>query len=163
MYLGLISDIFDGIIARRMGLSSEKMRRMDSQVDLIFWIAVGISCYFLQPQIITDKLIWIGLLIATEVMCYVVSILKFGKETCTHAFLSKIWGLTLLTAFTALIGFQYGGWALNMAIIVGFISHLDVILIILILPKWAHDIPSCYHAYLIRQGISFKKSKYLNS
>lgn len=26
-----------------------------------------------------------------------------------------------------------------------------------------HDVPSFYHAYLIRKGLSFKKSKYLNS
>ncbi|MBE9602767.1 CDP-alcohol phosphatidyltransferase family protein [Pedobacter sp. MC2016-24] len=163
MYLGLLSDIFDGIIARKMNLSSEKMRRMDSQTDLIFWVAIAISCYLIYPGIIMDKICWIGLLMFMELSCYLVSLIKFGKETCTHAFMSKLWGLTLLNAFTALIGFEYGGWALNLAIIVGLISHIDVILIILILPKWTHDIPSCYHAYLIRKGIGFKKSKYLNS
>lgn len=163
MYLGLISDIFDGIIARKMNLSSEKMRRMDSQTDLIFWISVALSCYLIHPQIIMDKIHWFGLLIFMELMCYLISLIKFGKETCTHAFLSKLWGLTLLIAFTALIGFEYGGWALELAIVVGLISQIDVILIILILPKWTHDIPSCYHAYLIRKGIDFRKSEYLNS
>lgn len=163
MYLGLLSDIFDGIIARKMNLSSEKMRRMDSQTDLIFWISIAISCYLIYPDIIVDKICWIGLLVFMELSCYVVSLIKFGKETCTHAFVSKIWGLTLLNAFTAIIGFEYGGWALNLAIIVGLISHIDVILIVLILPKWTHDVPSFYHAYLIRKGIDFKKSKYLNS
>lgn len=33
MYLGLISDILDGIIARKQNISSEKLRRMDSQTD----------------------------------------------------------------------------------------------------------------------------------
>lgn len=163
MYLGLLSDIFDGIIARRMNLSSEKMRRMDSQTDLIFWVSIAISCYLIYPDIIMEKIRWIGILIFMELSCYVVSLLKFGKETCTHAFVSKLWGLTLLSAFSALIGFEYGGWALNLTIIVGLISHVDVILIILILPKWTHDVPSFYHAYLIRKGIDFKKSKYLNS
>lgn len=163
MYLGLLSDIFDGIIARKMNLSSEKMRRMDSQTDLIFWVSIAISCYLIYPDIIMEKILWIGILIFMELSCYVVSLLKFGKETCTHAFVSKLWGLTLLSAFTALIGFEFGGWVLNLAIIVGLISHIDVILIILILPKWTHDVPSFYHAYLIRKGIDFKKSKYLNS
>nr|WP_121271428.1 CDP-alcohol phosphatidyltransferase family protein [Pedobacter schmidteae] len=163
MYLGLLSDIFDGIIARKQGVSTEKMRRLDSQTDLVFWVAVAISCYLIYPQEILQKIIGIALLISMEAMCYAVSIIKFGKETCTHAFVSKMWGLTLLAAFTSLLGFEYGGWSLNVTIAVGLISHIDVLLIILLLPKWTHDIPSFYHAYLIRAGRTFKKSKYLNS
>jgi len=163
MYMGLISDVFDGIIARKQGLSTEKMRRLDSQTDLIFWIAVAISCYLIYPEAISDKIYGVVLLIVMEAVCYMTSIIKFGKETCTHAFVSKMWGLTLLAAFTSLLAFGYGGWSLNVTIIVGLISHIDVLLIILLLPNWTHDIPSFYHAYLIRNGRSFKKSKYLNS
>lgn len=163
MYLGLISDIFDGIIARKQNLSTEKMRRLDSQTDLVFWIAVAISCYLIYPDIILDKIYGVVLLLVMEVLCYATSFIKFGKETCTHAFVSKLWGLTLLAAFTSLLAFGYGGWSLNITIAVGLISHIDVILIILLLPHWTHDIPSFYHAYLIRTGRTFKKSKYLNS
>lgn len=37
MYLGLFSDIFDGIIARHLNVSSSKLRRLDSQTDMVFW------------------------------------------------------------------------------------------------------------------------------
>ena len=40
MYFGLLTDIFDGIIARNVGVSSEKLRRLDSQTDLIFWLSI---------------------------------------------------------------------------------------------------------------------------
>lgn len=163
MYLGLISDILDGIIARKQGVSSEKLRRLDSQTDMIFWLSMGICTYILFPELIKQNQIAIWSILVMEVLCYVISILKFGKETCTHAFLSKIWGLTLLIAFTSLIGFEHAGIPFYLAIIFGLISHIDVILIILILPKWTHDIPSTYHAYLIRKGIKFKKNKLLNS
>jgi len=97
-----------------------------------------------------------------EGLCYLISIIRFGKETCTHAILSKIWGLTLLTAFTSLVGFNHAGIPFALAIIFGLISHVDRILITLILPVWTHDIPSFYHAYLIRKGVDFKKNKLLN-
>lgn len=45
MFLGLLSDIFDGIIARKQNISTEKLRRMDSQVDMVFWLSIGISTY----------------------------------------------------------------------------------------------------------------------
>ncbi|WCM42144.1 CDP-alcohol phosphatidyltransferase family protein [Flavobacterium sp. CBA20B-1] len=162
MFLGLLSDIFDGIIARKQNITTVKLRRMDSQVDLLFWLSIAYSCYMLQPDIFTTHKIGIISLFVMEAMCYATSFIKFGKETCTHAFLSKIWGLLLFATFVAILGFQHTGWLLNLTIIWGIISQADVILIILILPKWQNDIPSSYHAHLIRKGVPFKKSKLLN-
>jgi len=162
MYFGLFTDIFDGIVARKVGVSSEKLRRLDSQTDLIFWLSLGFASYFLNPDLIKNE--WLGILIifVMEALCYIVSIWKFGKETCTHAFLSKMWGLSLLVAFTYLIGFQQTGWAFYLTVGLGFISHIDVILIILILPKWQYDVPSSYHAWKIRCGKQRKKTVFFN-
>jgi len=163
MFLGLFSDIFDGIIARKMKIDTERMRRLDSQTDLIFWLSIAWSCYVIYPELIKANLIGVVALLLMEALCYAISFIKFKKETCTHAFISKMCGITLLITFTSLLGFAYGGWILTICIVLGLISQIDVILIILFLPKWTHDIPSFYHAILIRKGIEFKKSKYLNS
>jgi CDP-diacylglycerol--glycerol-3-phosphate 3-phosphatidyltransferase len=162
MYFGLLTDIFDGIIARKVGVSSEKLRRLDSQTDLIFWLSLGFASYFLNPELIKDEWKGILLIFIMEALCYLVSFLKFGKETCTHAFLSKMWGLSLLIALTYLIGFQQTGWAFYLTIVLGFISHIDVILIILLLPKWQYDVPSSYHAWKIRNGKQRKKTIFFN-
>lgn len=162
MYFGLLTDIFDGIIARKVDVSSEKLRRLDSQTDLVFWLSLGFSAYFLNPELIKSEWRGILLIFVMEALCYIISIWKFGKETCTHAFLSKMWGLSLLIAFTYLIGFQQAGWAFYLAIILGFISHIDVILIILFLPKWQYDVPSSYHAWRIRNGKKHTKSIFFN-
>lgn len=162
MYFGLLTDIFDGIIARKIGVSSEKLRRLDSQVDLFFWLSLGFAAYFLNPEIIKNEWKGIALIFFMEALCYIISWIKFGKETCTHAWLSKLWGLSLLLALTYLIGLQKAGWTFTLTIILGFISHLDVILIILILPKWQYDVPSSYHAWKIRKGKKRKKSIFFN-
>ncbi|WP_312900288.1 CDP-alcohol phosphatidyltransferase family protein [Chryseobacterium taichungense] len=162
MYFGLLTDIFDGIIARKVGVSSEKLRRLDSQTDLVFWLSLGFAVYFLNPDLIKDEWIGILLILSMEALCYIISILKFKKETCTHAFLSKMWGISLLIAFTYLIGFQEAGWAFYLTVILGFIAHIDVILIILILPKWQYDVPSSYHAWRIRKGKSIEKTVLFN-
>lgn len=162
LYVGLLSDIFDGIIARNVGVQNAALRRMDSQVDMIFWLSAGISTWLLQPDLISSNRFTISIIFLMEIACYVISIIKFAKETCTHALLSKMWGLSLLAAFTALIGFNHAGIPFSVAIILGFISHIDRILITLILPQWTHDIPSAYHAYLISKGRSFKRNKLFN-
>ncbi|WP_405368608.1 CDP-alcohol phosphatidyltransferase family protein [Nonlabens sp. Asnod2-A12] len=162
MYLGLISDILDGIVARKQGVSSTSLRRMDSQTDMVFWLSIGFATWILYPQLIANNYVSIYVILAMEIACYVISLVKFKKETCTHAFLSKLWGITLLVAFTSLIGFNHSGIPFALAIVMGLISHIDRILITIILPKWTHDIPSAYHAYLIRKGIDFKRNDLLN-
>lgn len=162
MYLGLLSDIFDGIIARKLNVSSEKLRRLDSQIDIIFWLAIATSTWIIHPSTIQHYGTFIGLLLCTEGLCYLVSFIKFRKETCTHAWLSKLWGLSLIAAFTSILGFGYGGISMIICLSLGFLSHLDVILITLILPKWTHDIPSTFHAIKIRQGKAIKRYKMFN-
>lgn len=162
IFMGLLSDVFDGIIARRLGTSSEKLRRMDSQTDLVFWLCVAWCSWVLNPEIIIENAVPIIVIFIMEALTYVFSFLKFGKETCTHALLSKLWGITLLLAFVGMIGFGYSGFTFLLAVIFGIIGHIDVLLIILILPKWTFDVPSSYHAYLIRRGIPFKKNKLFN-
>jgi phosphatidylglycerophosphate synthase len=162
MYAGLVSDVFDGIIARKLNISSARLRRMDSQVDMVFWVSIGIATWLLHPQLIDENSYAIAAIFVMEMACYLISYVKFGRETSTHAFLSKIWGISLLLAFTSLIGFNHAGMLFYAAIVIGIISQLDVMLIVLILPKWTHDIPSAYHAWLIRRGIPFRRNKLLN-
>lgn len=162
MYLGLISDILDGIIARKQNISNATLRRLDSQTDMIFWLSIGVATWILYPKLIHDNRIAIWIILVMEVSVYMISLIKFKRETCTHAFLSKLWGITLLIAFTFLIGFNHAGLPFLLAIVFGLVSHIDRILITIILPKWSHDIPSAYHAYLIRKGKDFKRNKYFN-
>jgi len=162
MYLGLISDIFDGIIARKQQLSTAKLRRMDSQTDMLFWLSIGFSTWILYPDLIHKNLFQVRMILSLEILCYVFSILKFKKESASHALLSKLWGLTLLVAFTSMIGFHHAGIPFYIAIGVGLVAHIDRLMITLILPKWTHDVPSAYHAYLIRKGITIKRNTYFN-
>lgn len=162
LFLGLLSDIFDGIIARKKKISTATLRRLDSQTDMIFWLSAGFTAWFIWPQVISENKIVICILLAMEAACYLVSIIKFKKETCSHAYLSKFWGLTLLAAFTDLILNGNAGFLFFTCLIAGIISHVDRILITLILPHWQHDVPSAYHAWLVRKGIPFKKISLFN-
>jgi phosphatidylglycerophosphate synthase len=159
---GILSDIFDGIVARQQGISTATLRRMDSQTDLVFWLCAGWCAWLLSPHIIIAHKYAIITLFVMEGLTYLFSFIKFGKETCTHALLSKLWGIMLFAAFTSILGFDYAGVPLALAIIFGVISHLDVYLIILFLPRWTHDVPSAWHAWQIRQGKSIKKHKLFN-
>lgn len=162
MYLGLISDIFDGIIARNMGVQTATMRRLDSQVDMMFWVMIGIYSYWIHPEIINEHIYLVRSVLVMEVLCYILNFMKFGKESAFHPLLSKTWGLCLLAAFTGILGFGYGGFTFKLAVFLGVISHIDRILITSFLPVWTHDVPSFYHAWQIRKGKEIKRFKLFN-
>ncbi|MEI6950732.1 CDP-alcohol phosphatidyltransferase family protein [Paraflavisolibacter sp. H34] len=157
LFLGLLSDVLDGISARKQEVSSAALRRMDSQTDMIFWLSAGVASWLIWPGVIGAHQGVIYALLGMEAACYAVSLVKFGKETCTHAYLSKFWGLTLLAAFTDLILNGNAGFLFFFCLAAGIISHTDRILITLLLPRWQHDVPSAWHAWRIRQGKPIKK------
>ena len=47
--LGFLTDIFDGIIARQLKISTVNLRRIDSIVDQSFWLCGLIASYLIAP------------------------------------------------------------------------------------------------------------------
>lgn len=160
--LGLISDILDGIIARRLGISTAKMRRMDSTVDQFFWLAVVASCYIITPDFFKSNLIQILILIGLEAVCYVISFVKFRKEVATHAISSKIWTLTLFATLIQIIALNHSVILFNICLYLGIVTRLEIVSIFLIIKNWTNDVPSVYHAVLIRKGKTIKRHKLFN-
>jgi phosphatidylglycerophosphate synthase len=149
---GILSDIFDGIIARRLGVASAGLRRMDSQTDMLFWLSIAVASYLIHPEIVWRHAWELGLLIASEVLCYSVSFLRFGRETCTHSYLAKIYGLALFAGMVSMLGLGQGGAPVHLMFGVGMVTNFDVLLIVLLLPEWGHDIPSSLHALQRRRA-----------
>ena len=61
---GFVSDVLDGVVARRYGAITPFLRRLDSTVDTIFYLAVAYSAWTLYPQILRALILPIALVIA---------------------------------------------------------------------------------------------------
>lgn len=157
-YLALISDILDGIIARHYNVSTAKLRLWDSNVDLVFWLAACWCIWVCFPAEITNRWLLILPLLIIEWIPDAIYVLRFRKFGCAHNYASKLFGLFLLAMFMSLF-LANSTVLLSTTILVGLVSQIDRILIALILPARVCDVPSSYHAYLIRKGIPFKKYK----
>lgn len=48
--IGLLTDIFDGIIARQLNISTQYLRRLDSTIDQLFFISVAVATYIQCPD-----------------------------------------------------------------------------------------------------------------
>lgn len=162
VFVGLVSDILDGIVARRLNISSEKLRRMDSIIDQIFWCLVIISIFIRSSTFFHTHLLQIGLLLAAEALTYVISFVRFRREVATHAISSKIWTLFLFATLIELINSGDSGWIFQCCFYIGIITRLEIIAILLLLRQWTNDVPSVVHAIRLRQGKSIKRHKLFN-
>ena len=52
--IAVLSDIFDGIIARRLGVSTTRLRQADSWADICLYLCVAASAWLVYPHIIID-------------------------------------------------------------------------------------------------------------
>lgn len=162
LIIGLISDIFDGIIARKLKVSTVKLRRMDSLIDQVFWLSALFGAYVICEPFFKENAIFVVTLLVAEAATYAVSYLKFKKEVATHAILSKVWTLTILATLIQIISTCNSSWLFMTCFYAGVITRLEIIAILFIIREWENDVPSLYHAILIRQGKPIKRNKFFN-
>ena len=163
MAIALLTDIFDGIIARKLNVSSEKLRIWDSNVDLFFWLASIVSIFFLNFNFVWENSIWIGSVILLELLSYLISLIKFKKTIATHSILAKFWTITLLLFLIDLCLNRSSQIPFFICVGLGIISRIEILLIIFNLKKWTTDVPSIFVVKKINDGIPFKKNKLFNS
>jgi CDP-diacylglycerol--glycerol-3-phosphate 3-phosphatidyltransferase len=160
--LGLISDVFDGIIARKLNVSTEKLRRMDSGIDQIFWLCIVAASFIMHPKFYMNNWLQIVVLIAAEGLCYLISFIKFRKEVATHAIASKIWTLVLFATLIQIIAIGKSVVLFQFCFYLGMVTRLEIIIILLLIKQWTNDIPTVYHAYLIRNNKPIKRHRLFN-
>jgi len=148
--LGFLSDVFDGIIARRLGVASPGLRRLDSGADTLFYVAATFAAWHLYPQFIKEHSGALVLLIVLELGRYAVDLAKFGREASYHMWSSKAWGVVLFVAFVALLAFGYTGRWVAMALYVGISADIEGLAISYVLVEWKSDVPSIVHAIKAR-------------
>jgi phosphatidylglycerophosphate synthase len=151
--LGFLSDVFDGIIARRLGVASPGLRRLDSCADTLFYVAATFAAWHLYPQVITEHSGALALLIALELSRYAVDLSRFGREASYHMWSSKAWGVVLFVVFLAVLAYGYTGPWVAMALYVGIVADIEGLAISLVLVEWKSDVPSILHAMKSRGAI----------
>jgi phosphatidylglycerophosphate synthase len=151
LVIGFLSDVFDGVIARRTGTATPLLRRLDSTVDTVFYLGIAVAAWMLHRAAIRPLLPLILLVIATELATNVLCWLRFRREASYHAWSARVFGLALFVALLLL--FAAGSPALILpAIVIGLVSHLENAAITLTLPAWRHDVRSWAVAWQIRRG-----------
>jgi phosphatidylglycerophosphate synthase len=146
-----VSDYFDGVLARRLGVATTELRHSDSRADLVFYATAAWVIWRLYPVLVRTIAVPALIVIGLDVVRHVFDFAKFGKDVAYHAWSSKAWGLSLAIALILLTGFGRSQPYVWIAVVLGLIAQLEGLLISVVLPTWTHDVPTLSHALKIRR------------
>ena len=152
--VAFVSDIYDGVIARKLGVATPKLRHLDNRVDRVFSATAARVVWKLYPEVVRSIAVPALVVIALDLTRYAFDFLKFGRDAAYHAWTSKLWGLCLAAALVMLLGFGLVWPLVPLAVLLGLIAQVDGLLISIVLPSWTHDVPSVFHAVKIRNRVT---------
>ncbi|HVU28138.1 MAG TPA: CDP-alcohol phosphatidyltransferase family protein [Verrucomicrobiae bacterium] len=144
LIIATLSDIYDGILARKFGVATPALRRYDSITDVIYYLFILGVAWILCRPVISENWPAIALILTSEIAVILVSFVRFIKYPATHSYLAKFYGLCLLAVLIALLVFNAGNWAVISLAIVALVTNAEIIAIHLLMKSPPVDVRSIF-------------------
>ena len=149
--VAFLSDIFDGIIARRLQVATTTLRRMDSIADSAFFLSAMVAAWLLYPDVIREHSTALWVLLVLELARYAFGYANLKREASCHLWSPTAGGILLFVGFFSLSALGQDGVPVALPIYVGIIADLEGLAISVVLPEWRADVPSLVHALRYRE------------
>ncbi len=151
----LVSDIFDGVLARRWQCDTAGVRLLDSMADTFFYVCVVTAVGMGMPAVWTAYRGPVLMLLGLEAGRMAFDLAKFGKPASYHSYLAKMWGLLLAAAVVATFVVGRPSALMEVAVVVGVICNLEGIAMSVMLPAWRKDVKTLAAAWRLRRELAW--------
>jgi phosphatidylglycerophosphate synthase len=148
---GFVSDVYDGVLARRWGTESAGLRVADSAADTIFYLGVLAAVVLRHWPVLHERLGLLLALMILEGLRLGFDWAKFRRMASYHSYASKFWGILLATTAIALLCFNRAFWLVSVALAWGIVCDIEGLAISAILPAWTHDVKTVGRALKLRR------------
>jgi CDP-diacylglycerol--glycerol-3-phosphate 3-phosphatidyltransferase len=146
-----LSDVFDGVVARRMGIATAALRRADTLVDTAFCVAAAVALRISVPGAFRGTALPLAFLIVVHVSRATFELAKFGRVAAYHMWSSKALGLLMLIAMASAFVTAQPNMLIAVTLWAGVLNEIEGFIASIILPAWTADVPSVLHASLHRR------------
>jgi CDP-diacylglycerol--glycerol-3-phosphate 3-phosphatidyltransferase len=144
LIIATLSDIYDGVLARRLGVATSWLRRYDSFTDVIYYLFILYCAWLLQKTAIKSHWLPISLLVVSELATILLSLIRFGVLPATHTYMAKFYGLCLLGCCLGFLAFDAPGWLITVLAVVGVAANGEIIVILLMSKRAPVDVKSIF-------------------
>ena len=133
--ISFITDILDGFIARRWNQQTKLGSRLDSIADMGTYLAALAGVVIFKPQFTEKYSVELLILIVLYLLPLLISLLKFGKIPGLHLYSSKVTAYLQAIFIIILLLQNSNALFFYLILIVSYLSYLEEIIVILILPE----------------------------
>ncbi|HEV2280610.1 MAG TPA: CDP-alcohol phosphatidyltransferase family protein [Acidobacteriaceae bacterium] len=147
----LLSDIYDGVLARRWKCDTAGVRLFDSIADTVFYVCVGVALWFGRSAALRENAGLLMLVVGMELAHYALDFAKFGKPASYHSYLAKAWGLVMAIAVLIAFATGGGGLLLRVSLVLGLLCKTEGLAMSVILPEWVRDVKGIGAAIRLRR------------
>jgi phosphatidylglycerophosphate synthase len=149
--VALVSDIFDGVLARRWRCDTAGVRLFDTMADTVFYLCAAAALWIGQPGTVRAYAWRLGGLLGLEAVRLGFDLAKFGRPASYHSYLAKTWGLVMASGVVGLFAMRRGNWAFSCAMVVGVACQMEGLAMSLMLPVWRRDVKTLRAAWRLRE------------
>ncbi len=75
----LLSDIFDGVLARRWRCDTAAVRLFDSMADIVFYLGCAAALWMRHPALVRALAVPIAAVVGLEALCLAIAFIKFSQ------------------------------------------------------------------------------------
>jgi len=143
--ISFLSDVVDGVIARRFKLVSKLGARLDSYSDFFMYCTLGLGGWMLWPEIFQRERFAVAILVGSILLPVGIGLIKFRQATSYHTWAVKL--SAVLIVISSLLLFAGGpSWPFYIAVPVCAYAGLEQVLITLLTQRPLVDTPTLWHA-----------------
>jgi phosphatidylglycerophosphate synthase len=151
MVLGAgVSDIYDGVLARRWKCDTAGVRLFDTVADTVFYFCAGVALWMARPEIFRKNAALLLVVLAMEAFHFGFDYAKFGKPASYHSWLAKSWGVVLATSLVIAFATPFGSAMITLSLIVGIACKAEGLAMSFLLKEWKRDVRTLRAAWVLR-------------
>ena len=148
----LLSDIADGLIARALALESPLGAFLDSLADTLLWFVsiYGIWCF--HRDVLAEHALLCGATAGFWALEYGVALLRYGRLSSFHTYLSKVAGYAMGIYIGVLFVFGQHDWLLYLACGASLLGNAEEFALLALLPRWRANVGTVLHVVRERRS-----------
>lgn len=141
--IAFLTDLLDGLAARLTGQVTQYGATLDSWADVITYLTIAISCWWLWPDIVHRELVYVILIVASCLLPALAGFIKFGRFTSYHTWGVKIAALSMGSSLYLLF---LGGpvWPFRLAAVICILAAIEEIALTLLLSEPESNVRSAW-------------------
>jgi cardiolipin synthase (CMP-forming) len=141
----LVTDAFDGFLARRWHVVSDLGRRLDSWGDYVMTAAAVAGLWLLWPVMVQREWPWFVTAVVGSFAIVVYGLVRWRRVLGYHTWLAKAMVIVLPISVVVLLT----GWSaapFHVAVLLQVLCGAEEMVIAFLLPGFSGEMPSMWHA-----------------